>query len=53
MTLGDRIAVMREGVLQQLGTPDDIYTRPATVFVAQFIGSPAMNLVQAQWMGAR
>jgi len=51
MTLGDRIAVMREGVLQQLGTPDDIYTRPATVFVAQFIGSPAMNLVQAQWMG--
>ncbi|WP_374586219.1 ABC transporter ATP-binding protein [Ideonella dechloratans] len=51
MTLGDRIAVMREGVLQQLGTPDDIYTRPATIFVAQFIGSPAMNLVQAQWMG--
>jgi multiple sugar transport system ATP-binding protein len=49
MTLGDRIAVMREGVLQQLGTPEDIYTRPANVFVAQFIGSPAMNMVSAQY----
>ncbi|HUG24001.1 ABC transporter ATP-binding protein [Piscinibacter sp.] len=45
MTLGDRIAVMREGVVQQLGTPDDIYSRPATRFVAEFIGSPAMNMV--------
>jgi multiple sugar transport system ATP-binding protein len=48
MTLGDRIAVMKEGVVQQFGTPDDIYTRPATRFVAEFIGSPAMNLVAAQ-----
>ncbi len=48
MTLGDRIAVMKEGVLQQFGTPDDIYARPATKFVAEFIGSPAMNLVKAQ-----
>jgi multiple sugar transport system ATP-binding protein len=48
MTLGDRIAVMRDGVVQQLGTPDDIYGRPATLFVAQFIGSPAMNLIHAQ-----
>jgi multiple sugar transport system ATP-binding protein len=48
MTLGDRIAVMRDGVVQQLGTPDDIYGRPATLFVAQFIGSPAMNLIDAQ-----
>jgi multiple sugar transport system ATP-binding protein len=47
MTLGDRIAVMKEGVLQQFGTPDDIYTRPATKFVAEFIGSPAMNMLKA------
>ena len=45
MTLGDRIAVMRDGVVQQFGTPDDIYTRPATRFVAEFIGSPAMNML--------
>jgi multiple sugar transport system ATP-binding protein len=48
MTLGDRIAVMRDGIVQQLGTPDDIYGRPATLYVAQFIGSPAMNTVKAQ-----
>jgi multiple sugar transport system ATP-binding protein len=48
MTLGDRIAVMRDGIVQQLGTPDDIYGRPATLYVAQFIGSPAMNTVNAQ-----
>ena len=47
MTLGDRIAVMKDGVVQQFGTPDDIYTRPATRFVSEFIGSPAMNLVTA------
>jgi multiple sugar transport system ATP-binding protein len=45
MTLGDRIAVMKEGVVQQFGTPDDIYARPATRFVAEFIGSPAMNMI--------
>ncbi|WP_280150561.1 ABC transporter ATP-binding protein [Piscinibacter sp. XHJ-5] len=45
MTLGDRIAVMRDGVVQQFGTPDDIYSRPATRFVAEFIGSPAMNML--------
>ncbi|CAD5372373.1 sn-glycerol-3-phosphate import ATP-binding protein UgpC [Rubrivivax sp. A210] len=49
MTLGDRIAVMKEGTVQQFGTPDDIYTRPATRFVAEFIGSPAMNLVSAEF----
>jgi multiple sugar transport system ATP-binding protein len=48
MTLGDRIAVMREGVVQQFGTPEDIYSRPATRFVAEFIGSPAMNMVGSQ-----
>ncbi|MCM5678392.1 ABC transporter ATP-binding protein [Schlegelella sp. S2-27] len=47
MTLGDRIAVMRDGVVQQFGTPDDIYSRPATRFVAEFIGSPAMNMIEA------
>ena len=51
MTLGDRIAVMKDGQVQQFGTPDDIYTRPATRFVAEFIGSPAMNLVGAQRSG--
>ena len=45
MTLGSRIAVMKGGVLQQLGTPDDIYNRPANTYVATFIGSPTMNLI--------
>jgi multiple sugar transport system ATP-binding protein len=45
MTLADRVAVMRHGVIQQLGTPDDIYNDPANMFVAGFIGSPAMNLI--------
>ncbi|MFV2051271.1 ABC transporter ATP-binding protein [Aliiroseovarius sp. YM-037] len=45
MTLADRVAVMRNGVIQQLGTPDDIYNNPANMFVAGFIGSPAMNLI--------
>ena len=48
MTLGDRIAVMRDGLVQQFGTPDDIYSRPATRFVAEFIGSPAMNIIDSQ-----
>ena len=48
MTMGDRIAVMKDGQVLQLGTPDDIYDRPATRFVAEFIGSPAMNFLQAQ-----
>jgi multiple sugar transport system ATP-binding protein len=45
MTMGDRIAVMKKGVLQQVGTPEEVYTSPANTFVATFIGSPAMNLV--------
>jgi multiple sugar transport system ATP-binding protein len=45
MTMGHRIAVMQNGVLQQLGSPDEVYNRPANVFVATFIGSPPMNLV--------
>jgi multiple sugar transport system ATP-binding protein len=45
MTLGSRIAVMKDGILQQIGTPDDIYNRPANTYVASFIGSPTMNLI--------
>jgi len=47
MALGQRVAVLREGRLQQFATPADLYDRPATVFVASFIGSPAMNLFDA------
>ena len=46
MTLGDRIAVLSEGRLQQLGGPQDVYDRPANLFVAGFIGSPPMNLLR-------
>ena len=46
MTLADRVVVMSRGVVQQVGTPMEIYDRPANTFVAGFIGSPAMNLVQ-------
>jgi multiple sugar transport system ATP-binding protein len=45
MTMGDRIAIMNAGILQQVGTPDDIYDHPANLFVAGFIGSPTMNFV--------
>src|SRR6266542_228521 len=48
MTRGDRIAVMRSGTLQQTGQPEEVYRRPVNLFVASFIGSPPMNLVQAQ-----
>jgi multiple sugar transport system ATP-binding protein len=44
LTMGDRIAVLKDGVLQQVGTPRDLYETPRNVFVAGFIGSPAMNL---------
>jgi multiple sugar transport system ATP-binding protein len=45
MTLGDRVAVMRAGVIQQVGTPEELYERPANLFVAGFIGSPSMNFL--------
>ena len=48
MTLADRVAVMHEGRIQQLGTPDEIYNDPANIFVAGFIGSPAMNLLEGR-----
>ena len=47
MTLGDRVAVLRDGVLQQVDTPQILYTRPANLFVAAFMGAPPMNLVEA------
>ena len=47
MVLSDRIAVMRRGVLQQLGAPMAVYRDPANLFVASFIGSPAMNMLEA------
>src|SRR5699024_6197538 len=44
MTMGDRVCVLKDGVLQQVGTPESLYDNPANVFVAEFIGSPKMNL---------
>jgi multiple sugar transport system ATP-binding protein len=51
MTLGDRVAVMRSGVLQQVGEPAELYAKPKNIFVAGFIGSPAMNFVAARVEG--
>jgi multiple sugar transport system ATP-binding protein len=47
MTMGDRVAVIRKGELQQVDTPQDLYDRPVNLFVGGFIGSPAMNLIEA------
>src|SRR3954452_14229586 len=47
MTMGDRVAVMRKGELQQVAPPQELYDRPANIFVAGFIGSPAMNMLEA------
>ncbi len=47
MSMADRIAIMNDGVLQQVGTPSEVYQKPANLFVAQFIGSPIMNIVNA------
>jgi multiple sugar transport system ATP-binding protein len=48
MTLADRVVVMNKGLIQQIGTPTEIYNRPANLFVAGFIGNPAMNLIEGQ-----
>jgi len=53
MTLGDRVAVMRAGALQQVGSPAELYERPRNLFVAGFIGSPAMNFMPAELSGGR
>ena len=52
MTLGSRIAVLKGGAIQQLATPLDLYERPANLFVAEFIGSPAINTLKATFDGA-
>src|SRR4051812_22903980 len=48
MALADRIAIMNEGVLQQVGSPSEVYRQPANLFVAQFVGSPVMNVSKAE-----
>ena len=53
MTMADRIAVMNGGQLQQLATPDKIYKFPANIFVAEFLGSPPMNILPVQQMHGR
>jgi len=52
LTMGDRIAVLKDGVLQQVGTPRDLYETPANVFVAGFIGSPSMNILPTEFTGS-
>jgi len=52
MTMGDRIAVMRDGLIQQIDTPENLHAHPANIFVAGFIGSPAMNFFPAKLTGA-
>jgi multiple sugar transport system ATP-binding protein len=53
MTLGQRVAVMRDGVLQQVDTPQRLFKEPANLFVAAFMGSPSMNLVEAEIVDTR
>lgn len=53
MTMGHRVAVLRDGVLQQLGTPKELYLKPANIFVAGFIGAPGMNLIDAEIEGGQ
>jgi multiple sugar transport system ATP-binding protein len=52
MTLAHRVAVLEKGVLQQLASPSEIYNNPANLFVAQFIGSPAMNVIHGSLAGS-
>ena len=53
MTLGDRVALLHEGKLQMLDTPQNIFSRPSNVFTAKFIGSPSCNIVDAKYVGKR
>jgi multiple sugar transport system ATP-binding protein len=52
MSLADRIVIMHDGILQQIGAPDEVYLRPANLFVAQFVGSPVMNVTDAHVSGS-
>ena len=49
LTMADRIAIMRDGLIEQVGTPHEVFAKPANVFVASFIGTPQMNLIEAQF----
>ncbi len=51
MTLADRIVIMKDGHIQQVGTPEEVFYRPANTFVAQFIGAPSMNMLEAASVG--
>jgi multiple sugar transport system ATP-binding protein len=51
LTMADRIAIMRDGVIEQVGSPHEVFAKPANVFVASFIGTPQMNLIEAQLKG--
>jgi multiple sugar transport system ATP-binding protein len=51
LTMADRIAIMRDGSIEQIGTPHEVFTKPSNVFVASFIGTPQMNLVEADLRG--
>ncbi len=53
MTMGDQVAIMKSGVLQQVGTPAEVHARPANLFVAGFIGSPPMNLMPGEILGEK
>ena len=52
MSLADRIVIMNDGILQQIGAPDEVYLRPANLFVAQFVGSPVMNVADVSIAGS-
>ncbi|XOF32662.1 MAG: ABC transporter ATP-binding protein [Candidatus Electrothrix sp. YB6] len=51
MTLGQRVAVLKDGILQQVAPPDELYSKPANIFIAQFIGSPGMNIIPCRISG--
>ena len=53
MTLADRVVVMKSGIVQQVGSPTEIYDTPANTFVASFIGNPAMNLIEGRVSGGQ
>ena len=53
MTLATRVAVMRGGRIQQIGTPGEVYARPANMFVAGFLGSPSMNFIEGRVVAGR
>jgi multiple sugar transport system ATP-binding protein len=53
MTLADKIVIMRDGHVEQVGTPEEVYVAPKSTFVATFIGSPSMNMIETRFTGGR